>query len=75
MSAWPSLICATLIGRDRHHELSGFDPRMRRVPAGNLQHDRRGNGQAVMPRVEQQPCVHEDPATADASGWEIGPAA
>ena len=24
-----------------------------------LQHDRCGNGQAVMPRVEQQPCVYE----------------
>ena len=24
-----------------------------------LQHDRCGNGQAVMPRVEEQPCVHK----------------
>ena len=57
MSAWPSLICATVIGRIATVSV-GID----HIGIGSLRallHDRCGNGQAVMPCLEEQPRVDE----------------
>ena len=57
ISAWPSLICATLTGRICHRAV-GIDD----VGVGSLLallHGRRRDGQAVVPRIEQQPHIDE----------------
>ena len=57
MSAWPSLICATLTRADRHGAV-----RVDHIGIGSLRallHDRCRNGQAVVPRIEEQPRVDE----------------